>query len=75
MSFNTEQIEACREYLGEYGIEFFQGLHESEGTLLSAHLREGMAVRNFMRESGLFSLDCHWLDDNWMLLVLKVIQV
>jgi hypothetical protein len=65
------------EWLRPEGVEFFKGLIEEYGTVLavwnegniphSVHFREGMQVRNWMRDQPEFAdnLDCHWLDNNW----------
>ena len=60
-----ELIGKLRDFLGKGGLDFFQNCRSRYGTISPVymdggiphpvHFREGMTVRNFMRESGLCS--------------------
>jgi len=84
-------ITRLRAWLGYDGQAFFQMCVEQYGNIASAvwtegglphpvHLREGMAVRNFMRDMHMDllgeTLDSsieHYYDDNWVGAVMAVI--
>lgn len=66
------------EWLGSEGVKFFQDLVDKYGTVLAlwnegiiphpVHFREGMQVRNWMRDQEEFKdklYDDHWFDNNW----------
>jgi hypothetical protein len=69
-------------WLGNDGIDFFENILKKHGTLNvildylhPVHLREGMQVRNFLRDLP----ECkEWsaiqLDDNWQEIVKEVIK-
>jgi hypothetical protein len=77
-------INKTRTWLGDDGIRFFSEIKDVHGTLNACwdeggiphpvHFREGMQVRNFLRNSGLCDtwVD-HDFDDNWMLVIEKAI--
>jgi hypothetical protein len=77
MKQNEDLNKRFLKWLRPEGIEFFKGLIEKHGTVLaiwnsggiphSVHFREGMQVRNWMRDQPEFAdnLDDHWLDNNW----------
>lgn len=81
-----ELIDKTREWLGEDGISFFKEMKEKHGEYAAVftldcgipyavHFNEGMAVRNFMRESGLCEdWTCHEFDDNWENLIKLVME-
>jgi len=79
-----ELVEKTREWLGVDGLKFFRDVKEKYGEVAAVwmdgpiphavHFREGMQVRNFMRETGLCEdWTHHELDDNWEDLIEKVI--
>lgn len=83
---SDELVEHVRNFLGEDGIDFFSGLLKDHGKVdpvLSnglafhpVHLREGMQVRNAMRESGLCDeWDCNDFDGQWTKVVEKAIEI
>ena len=44
-------VHALKEWLGEDGLTFFTELYDENGKMpISIHLREGMQVRNFLRQ-------------------------
>ena len=66
------------EWLQPKGVEYLNNIIEEHGTLIAVwneggiphpvHFREGMQIRNWMREQPEFSadkLDDHWFDNNW----------
>ena len=80
-----ELIKKTRKWLGKNGIAFFKEMKEKHdgyspvfmvGDIpYPVHFREGMQVRNFMRNSGLCDeWTCHELDDNWIHLIEKVME-
>jgi len=75
-------VEKVREWLGADGLDFFTKCLKDHGTVSPCypeemsvpgrpiphpvHLREGMSVRNFMRDTGLCEgWDAHDFDNNW----------
>lgn len=64
-------------WLKPEGIKYLKGIIEEHGTILAVwnsngiphavHFREGMQIRNWMRDQPEFAdkLDDHWLDNNW----------
>jgi len=78
-------VEMTRIWLGKDGLDFFKEMKEkygrydavfSEGKLPHpVHFREGMQVRNHMRNSS-FCEDWsdHDFDDSWVALITKVIE-
>jgi len=64
------------------GLMFFIGVYDTYGTLNAVlpgriphpvHLREGMAIRNLMRDSKLCEdWDAHDFDDSWEAAILAV---
>jgi len=82
---SSELIEKTRKWLGKDGIAFFNEMKEKHGKYDAmfmegsiphpVHFREGMQVRNFMRQSGLCEdWDDHDFDDSWVELITKVID-
>lgn len=79
-------ITKVRDWLGEDGKQFFTENHEKHGTVSPVladgniphpvHFREGMAVRNFMRRTGLCAdWDAHDFDNNWQSVVERAIGI
>ena len=73
-------VEKTKAWMGEDGLAFFRKTVKDHGEVAAVymeggiphpvHLREGMQVRNFMRESGLCpDWGAHELDDSWVSLV------
>lgn len=70
--------EKFLKWLRPEGIEYLNGLKKKYGVIAAVwmedgiphavHFREGMQIRNWMREQPEFAdnkLDDHWLDNNW----------
>lgn len=83
---NMELIEKTHEWLGKDGIDFFKKIKNKYGQYNAVfteggiphpvHFREGMQVRNFMRSTGLCEdFDDHDFDNNWTLLIEKVMEL
>ncbi len=78
----NEIIQALSEWLGEAGVVYFRNILQKYGTLLAVwdegglphcvHFREGMMVRNKLRDI-IPSMGDHWYDDNWARLVEQVL--
>ena len=91
MNFTKEFLEKTKEWLGEDGIKFFKEWKERHGVDWAIaveppkgkfpiphpiHFREGMKIRNYMRQSGYFNdWDDHDFDNNWDLLIDKVLEL
>jgi hypothetical protein len=86
---SSELIESTRKWLGNKGLNFFKEIKEKHGQYdavfndggigLSVphpvHFREGMQVRNHMRNSGLCKdWSDHDFDDSWVSLIEKAIE-
>lgn len=71
----TEIVTAIREWLGEDGIAFFRNNLEQHGTVSPllkdgdiphpVHFREGMQVRNKLRDLTGNSWTAHEYDERW----------
>lgn len=82
----AELVEATRAWLSETGgLDFFKKMMKeygeyspvfNEGRIPHAvHFHEGMAVRNFMRGTGLCKdWGDHDFDDSWEALITKVME-
>jgi hypothetical protein len=78
-------ISKTIEWLGKEGKDFFTSVYKKYGKLNvvlegfpphPVHLREGMTVRNFMRESNLCEgWSDHDYDDNWEKLILLSLKL
>lgn len=82
MKFTEETIKRLNEWLGPDGVELFLDYKKSTGTVSPVlpmhpvHLREGMQVRNWMRDQPeLSNMNQEELDDNWALLVDETIKL
>lgn len=74
---NIEVKKRFRKWLTQKGIKYLNDIIKKHGTILAVwnengiphpvHFREGMQIRNWMRQQPEFkdNLDCHWLDNNW----------
>jgi len=73
---NKAMIRYIKKRLGPEGLQFFRDLHKKYGKVdvcyrvgkipHPVHLREGMVVRNYLRESGLCrNWTAHDYDNNW----------
>jgi hypothetical protein len=73
------------EWLKPEGVEYLKKILNDHGTLLAVwneggiphavHFREGMQIRNWMRNQPEFkNKDAHWLDDNWAKFTEKIIE-
>jgi len=82
---NDKLVRKVREWLGEDGLKFFRGVKEKYGRIDAlwmdgilphpVHFREGMRVRNFMRDTGLCKgWDAHDYDNRWVAVVERAIQ-
>lgn len=84
-----ELIEEIRNWLTQDGIEFFRAVMRDHGTLLAVldggkidgvriphpvHFREGMQVRNKLRQLTNFSWTVHQYDDFWTEIVERAIK-
>ena len=81
----SELIEKTKTWLGKKGKKFFLSVKGKHGTLNACwsegdiphpvHFREGMQVRNFMRQSNMCDdWTDHDFDDNWMPLIEEVLE-
>lgn len=73
--FSKELVSKVKDWLGDDGCKFFVQVLLKDGDLISTHFREGMSVRNFLREQN----ECkNWddieLDDNWIEIVEEAIS-
>lgn len=84
-TITKEIVVKVHDWLGEKGRDFFREVKEEHGTLNAVlhdgniphpvHFREGMQVRNFLRQTGLCDdWSDHDLDDNWCEVVEKAIN-
>lgn len=78
MKITEDLVKAVRDFLGDEGVAFFRECRGKYGTVSPVlgnsvlphpvHFREGMRVRNAMRQSGLcegwtdHDYDEHWAD-------------
>lgn len=83
-------VEKLGDWLGEDGRMFFAAVKKEFGTLIATlpvghpynehdvprciHFRDGMKVRNFLRESITLDLPDDWYDDSWAGLVEEAIE-
>lgn len=77
MEITPELVEETKKWLGEAGLKFFRGLHEKYGDEFGiacwmegdiphpVHFREGMQVRNKLRDLTDGGWTAHEYDDNW----------
>ena len=82
---NEEELVAgIREWLGEDGIRFFRDLKSTHGRIDACwneggiphivHFREGMQVRNQLRELTNFSWTSHEYDERWVSIIERAIE-
>ena len=79
-----EIIAEMRNWLGIEGRAFFKQLKDKYGTFIvcydeggfphSVHFREGMQVRNKLRELTNFAWTAHEYDDRWAEIIEKAIE-
>lgn len=79
-----ELVDGIREWLGAEGVAHFRSIKERHGRIDAAwkdgdiphcvHFREGMSVRNKMRELTNYSGTAHEYDDNWVEVVERAIS-
>lgn len=79
-----ELISDIREWLGSDGVDFFRQIKENHGRIDACwneggiphpvHFREGMQIRNKMRELTNFSWTDHDYDNHWVEVIEKAIQ-
>lgn len=74
-------VDKLKAWLGDAGIKHFREIKEKHGTVLASwmdggiphvvHFREGMMVRNKLREIMNYAdkYEDHWYDDNWAELI------
>ena len=81
----SESLKEIKSWLGDDGIMFFKHLKEKYGRIDTifmedgiphpVHFREGMRVRNFLRELDEFKYwDTNKLDDEWVGIIEEVIK-
>lgn len=81
---SNDLIEKTKKWLGEEGISFFKEIKEKHGEINACwneggiphpvHFREGMQVRNFMRDTSLCEdWNDHDFDNNWIFLIERII--
>lgn len=85
MELQKTLIQATKDWLRAYGIQFFREIKEKHGRIdavwneggipHAVHFREGMAVRNFLRAQP----ECkdwtdHDLDNNWVEVIEEAIK-
>ena len=84
-TISKELVKKTKKWLRETGIEYFQDIKKEHGCIdavwndggipHSVHFREGMQVRNFMRQSKLCkNWTDHDYDNNWITLIEKCIK-
>ncbi len=81
---SEELITYIMENMTVHGLMFFVGILDTYGTLNAVipgnpphpvHFRDGMHVRNMMRQSGLCDdWTAHEFDDNWEEVIILVIK-
>lgn len=81
---STQLIADVKEWLGDEGLAFFKQCQKDYGTVSPViagnpphpvHFREGMKVRNFMRESEhCIGWSANDLDDNWIDVIVRSIE-
>lgn len=81
---HSELIRQVREWLGEDGIRFFREVKQEHGKVDAVwneggiphpvHFREGMQVRNKLRELTNFSWTAHEYDDRWVGIIEEAIK-
>jgi len=82
---SQDLIIKTKEWLGSEEVSFFRDLKDKYSTINavwneggiphSVHFREGMQVRNFMRENGLCDdWTDHDFDDNWIRLIEEAVK-
>lgn len=85
MQITEQLVQKVRDWLREDGIKFFREVKAEHGDLNAVwnesgiphcvHFREGMQVRNFMRETGLCDdWSCHDFDNFWIAVVEAAIE-
>jgi hypothetical protein len=77
--FDQTLISKIKAWLGEEGIDFFKKIKKEHGTLLAiweengiphiVHFREGMDIRNKLRELTNNSWTTNDYDDKWHLII------
>lgn len=70
-----EIVRQLKAWLGNAGTNHFQEIKNKHGSVMASwnegglphvtHFREGMMVRNKLREITNYSQTDHWYDDNW----------
>lgn len=83
MNIDQTLIDQMKEWLGEAGIAHFKKIKEDHGTLLAVwdeggiphcvHFREGMQVRNKLRDLTDGEWTAHEYDDNWQQVIERCI--
>lgn len=77
--FDATLVDAVKTWLGRKGIAFFREIKANHGTVLavwnedgiphSVHFREGMQVRNKLRELTNYQWTAHEYDERWHLII------
>lgn len=81
----NELIIRVRDWLGKDGIKFFTDVVNKYGRIDACwsdggiphpvHFREGMLVRNFIRSTGLIENDAILLDDIWVEVIQRALEI
>jgi hypothetical protein len=81
---DPELVSKMKTWLGDKGIAFFREIKKKHGTLLAVwmeggiphavHFREGMQIRNKLRDFTQGSWTCHEYDDNWTTVIEACIE-
>lgn len=84
VQITDELVENIKKWLGVRGIEWFRDIKENYGKVNAVltdgdiphpvHFREGMQVRNKLRELTNYSWTDHEYDDNWVEVVERAIE-
>lgn len=83
MNIDPQLVSKAKIWLGEDGIKFFQSVEQQYGTIATAvwmeggiphavHFREGMQVRNWLRENSDWDFDR--IENHWDEIVKSVLK-
>ena len=81
-TYDNDLIQKVQKWLGKKGISFFLNIKEKYGRIdaiwdeggipHAVHFREGMQVRNFLRDH--VDWDAHQLDNTWVEIIEEAIK-
>lgn len=84
VQITDELVAQVRDWLGQEGVDFFRKVKEDHGQINACwmeggiphpvHFREGMQVRNKLRELTGNAWTTHEYDDNWVEVIERAIN-